>query len=139
MKQIVAVPATLALVYRAWSRKSLTTLGIIVATLTAAIHAIHPWSVFFALLVTFFLSGTAVTKVLILLLLGVWPCYQILYSKDFIYLRRSSYSGETRCQDPPNSVGHWLSHRRRRKDPYSSPSKLTYCFDIDIISCSAHE
>jgi hypothetical protein len=63
MKPIIAVPATLALVYRAWSRKSLTTLGILVATATAIVHAYHPWSVFFALLVVFFLSGTAVTKV----------------------------------------------------------------------------
>lgn len=71
MKQIIAIPATLALVYRAWSRRSLTTLGIIVATLTATIHALHPWSVFFALLATFFLSGTAVTKVPTSMLLGL--------------------------------------------------------------------
>ncbi|KAL8750675.1 MAG: hypothetical protein Q9184_006339, partial [Pyrenodesmia sp. 2 TL-2023] len=30
---------------------------------TAIVHAIHPWSVFFALLVVFFLAGTAITKV----------------------------------------------------------------------------
>ncbi|KAL8746766.1 MAG: hypothetical protein Q9184_007699, partial [Pyrenodesmia sp. 2 TL-2023] len=30
---------------------------------TAIVHAIHPWSVFFALLVVFFLTGTAVTRV----------------------------------------------------------------------------
>lgn len=63
MRPLIAVPATLALVYRAWSRKSLTPTGIFVAAVTAAIHAIHPWSVFFALLVVFFLAGTAVTKV----------------------------------------------------------------------------
>ncbi|KAF1982970.1 hypothetical protein K402DRAFT_397108 [Aulographum hederae CBS 113979] len=63
MKPIVAVPATLALVYRAYSRKSLTPLGIVVAAATAVTHAIHPWSVFFALLCVFFLAGTAVTKV----------------------------------------------------------------------------
>ena len=63
MKPIIAIPATAALVYRAYSRKSLTKLGIIFATLTAVVHALHPWSVFFALLVTFFLCGTAVTKV----------------------------------------------------------------------------
>lgn len=63
MKLIIAVPATVALVYRAWSRKSLTPAGIAVAALTAVAHAIHPWSVFFALLVVFFLGGTAVTKV----------------------------------------------------------------------------
>ena len=62
----IAVPATLGLVYRAYSRKSLTPFGIVVAALTAVVHAIHPWSIFFALLVVFFLAGTAVTK--------VWEC-----------------------------------------------------------------
>lgn len=63
MKPIIAIPVTLALVYRAWSRKSLTPLGIFAAVLTAITHAIHPWSVFFALLSVFFLAGSAVTKV----------------------------------------------------------------------------
>ena len=63
MHPYIAVPATLALVYRAYSRNSLTPLGIVVAALTAAVHAIHPWSLPFALLVVFFLAGTAVTKV----------------------------------------------------------------------------
>lgn len=63
MKPWIAVPATLALVYRAYSRNSLTPLGIVVAALTAVAHAVHPWSVFFALLVVFFLAGTTVTKV----------------------------------------------------------------------------
>lgn len=63
MKAAVAVPITAALVVRAWSRKSLTPAGIIAAVATAVIHAIHPWSVFFACLVVFFLGGTAVTKV----------------------------------------------------------------------------
>ncbi|OMP88083.1 Transmembrane protein 19 [Diplodia seriata] len=63
MKPAVAVPATAALVYRAWSRKSLTPLGIAAAFLTAVVHAVHPWSVFYALLAVFFLVGTAATKV----------------------------------------------------------------------------
>ncbi|KAK8216152.1 integral membrane protein DUF92-domain-containing protein [Phyllosticta capitalensis] len=63
MKPVIAVPATAALVYRAWSRKSLTPLGIFVAALTAVAHAVHPWSVFFVQLVVFFLAGTAATKV----------------------------------------------------------------------------
>lgn len=63
MHPYIAVPAVAALVYRAYSRKSLTPAGIVVAALTAVVHAIHPWSVFFALLCVFFLSGTAVTKV----------------------------------------------------------------------------
>ncbi|KAL8730703.1 MAG: hypothetical protein Q9166_003895 [cf. Caloplaca sp. 2 TL-2023] len=63
MHPYIAVPATAALVWRAYSRNSLTPAGLVVAALTAVIHAIHPWSVFFALLVVFFLAGTAVTKV----------------------------------------------------------------------------
>ncbi|KAF1840759.1 UMP1-domain-containing protein [Cucurbitaria berberidis CBS 394.84] len=63
MKPFIAIPAIAALVYRAYSRKSLTPVGILTAFATALIHAIHPWSVFFALLAVFFLAGTTVTKV----------------------------------------------------------------------------
>lgn len=63
MRPIIATPAIAALVYRAYSRKSLTPVGILTAFATAIIHAAHPWSVFFALLAVFFLAGTAVTKV----------------------------------------------------------------------------
>jgi uncharacterized membrane protein len=63
MKAWIAGPAIVALVYRAWSRNSLTPLGIIVAVITAIAHAVHPWSAPFALLVVFFLAGTTVTKV----------------------------------------------------------------------------
>ena len=63
MKAIIAVPATLALVYRAWSRRSLTPGGIFAATVTAIAHAVHPWNLPFVLLVVFFLAGTRVTHV----------------------------------------------------------------------------
>jgi uncharacterized membrane protein len=63
MKPYVAAPAIAALLYRAYSRKSLTTVGILTAGVTAVVHAIHPWSVFFVLLGVFFLAGTTVTKV----------------------------------------------------------------------------
>ncbi|KAF9889557.1 hypothetical protein FE257_007267 [Aspergillus nanangensis] len=63
MKPIIAVPAIAALVYRAWSRKSLTLLGIFAAVLTAVAHAVHPWSAPLTLLGVFYLSGTKVTKV----------------------------------------------------------------------------
>lgn len=63
MKPLIAIPAIIALVYRAYSRKSLTPVGILTALATAVVHAIHPWSVFIALLAVFFLAGTAVTKV----------------------------------------------------------------------------
>ncbi|KAK8115101.1 integral membrane protein DUF92-domain-containing protein [Apiospora kogelbergensis] len=63
MKAIIAAPATLALVYRAYSHNSLTPLGLVVAALTAIAHAVHPWNLPFVLLCVFFLSGTRVTKV----------------------------------------------------------------------------
>ncbi|KAI5855544.1 integral membrane protein DUF92-domain-containing protein [Durotheca rogersii] len=63
MKAIIAVPATLALVYRAYAHKSLTPLGIVAAALTAAAHAVHPWNLPFVLLCVFFLAGTRVTKI----------------------------------------------------------------------------
>ncbi|KAK4214713.1 transmembrane protein 19 [Rhypophila decipiens] len=63
MKAIFAVPATLLLVYRAHSRKSLTPAGIFAAVLTAIAHAVHPWNLPFVLLIVFFLAGTRVTHV----------------------------------------------------------------------------
>jgi hypothetical protein len=63
MNPFIWVPATAALVYRAYSRNSLTPGGIVAAVATAIAHALHPWSVFFVLLVVFFLAGSAVTKV----------------------------------------------------------------------------
>jgi uncharacterized membrane protein len=63
MRAEIAVPATLALIYRAWSHNSLTSAGIVAAALTAIAHAVHPWNLPFALLVVFFLAGTKATKV----------------------------------------------------------------------------
>ena len=63
MKSYIAIPATLALVYRAYSHNSLTPWGIIAAIITGIAHSIHPWSAPFALLIAFFIAGTAVTKV----------------------------------------------------------------------------
>ncbi|KAI5923105.1 integral membrane protein DUF92 [Camillea tinctor] len=63
MKPIIAVPATLGLVYRAYSHKSLTPFGIFMAGVTATVHALHPWNLPFVLLCTFFLAGTRATKV----------------------------------------------------------------------------
>ncbi|KAK2845276.1 hypothetical protein FQN49_005881 [Arthroderma sp. PD_2] len=60
---IIAVPAILLVVYRAWSRNSLTRLGLVFAVITATIHCLHPSSVPFALSLVFFLGGTKVTKV----------------------------------------------------------------------------
>ncbi|KAF4972751.1 hypothetical protein FZEAL_9533 [Fusarium zealandicum] len=63
MRLIIAAPATCALVYRAWSRNSLTPTGIVVAALTAIAHAYHPWNLPFVLLCVFFLAGTRVTHI----------------------------------------------------------------------------
>ncbi|MCJ1316158.1 hypothetical protein MMC15_001478 [Xylographa vitiligo] len=63
MHPYIAVPAVALLVLRAYRSESLTPVGIVTATITAVIHALHPWSVFFALLVVFFIGGTGVTKV----------------------------------------------------------------------------
>ena len=63
MKLQIAAPLIAALVYRAWSHKSLTPVGIATAFATAVVHAIHPWGVFFVLLAAFFLAGSAATKV----------------------------------------------------------------------------
>ena len=63
MQLIIAVPVTGAMVLRAYARQSLTPLGIVAAVATAAAHAVHPWSVFFTLLIAFFMAGTYVTKV----------------------------------------------------------------------------
>lgn len=63
MKAAIAIPVTLAMVYRAGSHKSLTPAGIVAAVITAAAHAIHPWNLPFALLIIFYLIGTRVTKV----------------------------------------------------------------------------
>lgn len=55
---LVAVRATL--------QKSLTPAGIAAAVGVGLVHAVHPWSIFFVLLVSFFVAGTAVTKVCVL-------------------------------------------------------------------------
>ena len=64
MKAIIAVPVTLGIVYRAWSHKTLTPTALVVATLTAAAHAVHPWNLPFVLLMVFFLAGSRVTRVM---------------------------------------------------------------------------
>ncbi|KAJ6440464.1 CFEM domain-containing protein [Purpureocillium lavendulum] len=63
MKPIIAVPATAALVLRAWKKKSLTPAGLVAATVTAVAHAYHPWNLPFVLLCVFFLAGTRVTHI----------------------------------------------------------------------------
>jgi len=63
MQPAVAIPITLLLVIRAYTRRSLTLPGIVMAALTATVHALHPSPVPFTLLCTFFVLGTLATKV----------------------------------------------------------------------------
>jgi uncharacterized membrane protein len=63
MKPIIAIPATLALVYRAYSRKSLTTAGITAAGITGLLHTAHPSPAPFAFLVVFYLGAIRVTEI----------------------------------------------------------------------------
>ncbi|KAJ6184192.1 hypothetical protein N7519_005493 [Penicillium mononematosum] len=62
MKPYIGIPLVVGLVYRAWSRKSLTPLGLVVAGCSASAHALHPWSAPVALLAVFYFGGTKVTK-----------------------------------------------------------------------------
>lgn len=64
MHPLLSFISTTILVIYAWFRQSLTLYGILAAIITAAAHAVHPWDVFYGLLVVFFLSGTFVTKVI---------------------------------------------------------------------------
>ncbi|KAJ5101998.1 Protein of unknown function DUF92 TMEM19 [Penicillium alfredii] len=63
MKPIIGIPLVVGLVYRAWSRRSLTPVGLVAAAATATIHALHPWSTPLALLAVFYFGGAKVTKV----------------------------------------------------------------------------
>lgn len=63
MKPIIAIPVTILLVIRAYTRKSLTPIGILAAIFTATVHALHPSAIPFTLLIVFFLLGTTATKV----------------------------------------------------------------------------
>ncbi|CAN8106095.1 unnamed protein product [Discula destructiva] len=63
MKAVIAVPALGLMIYRAYSKKSLTPAGLVAATLTGIAHAIHPWNLPFVLLCVFFLAGTRVTHI----------------------------------------------------------------------------
>jgi uncharacterized membrane protein len=52
-----------ALVVYSAAKNKLTPGGIAAAIVTAGIHMVHPWGVFFNLLVGFFVTGTVGTKV----------------------------------------------------------------------------
>ncbi|KAG9551414.1 hypothetical protein KCU77_g22834, partial [Aureobasidium melanogenum] len=52
-----------ALVVYCAAKNKLTPGGIVAAIVTAGIHMVHPWGVFFNLLVGFFIAGTLGTKI----------------------------------------------------------------------------
>ena len=60
-----------ALVVYSAAKNKLTPACIAAAIVTAGIHMLHPWGVFFNLLVGFFIAGTVGTKVR---LLRLFPC-----------------------------------------------------------------
>ncbi|KAI9368047.1 integral membrane protein DUF92-domain-containing protein [Aspergillus egyptiacus] len=63
MHPVLSILIIVALVHRAYSRKSLTPLGLVAAVLTAIAHAANPWSLPLVLLLVFYLGGTKATKV----------------------------------------------------------------------------
>ncbi|KAL4800300.1 integral membrane protein DUF92-domain-containing protein [Aspergillus venezuelensis] len=63
MHPFLAVPIIAALLHRAWSRKSLTPVGLVAAAATAVAHALNPWSLPLFLLLVFYVGGTKATKV----------------------------------------------------------------------------
>lgn len=74
MKPWATLFATSALVYRAWSHKSLTMPAIAAAAVTGILHGLHPSPAPFLLLAVFFVAGNAVTKVYLSQLSSlVWP------------------------------------------------------------------
>jgi uncharacterized membrane protein len=72
MKPVIGLAVVAALVYRAWARKSLTPLGLVVAAISATAHALHPWSTPVLLLAVFYYGGTKATKVRSRLSSNLW-------------------------------------------------------------------
>lgn len=107
MKAIIAVPATLALVYRAHSHNSLTPAGIAAAAASAIAHAVHPWNLPFALLVVFFLAGTRVTKI-----------------KKDVKANMTVGSQGTSGGEGPRTHIQGLLNRSGSLNPHSEPCKL---------------
>jgi uncharacterized membrane protein len=63
MNPLLFFPLLTLLIYRALRGRGLTTLGIVAAIITALVHGYHAWSLPFILLITFYVLGTAATKV----------------------------------------------------------------------------
>ncbi|KAJ5629400.1 hypothetical protein N7528_003057 [Penicillium herquei] len=63
MKPVYGLSLVALLVFYSWRRKSLTSLGLVTAGLTATVHALHPWNTPFVLLAVFYLGSQRATKV----------------------------------------------------------------------------
>ncbi|GAB7352487.1 hypothetical protein MBLNU459_g2892t2 [Dothideomycetes sp. NU459] len=59
----IEILVTIGLGTYSLAKNKLTAGGIVAAMATAVVHMLHPWPVFFYLLITFFVLGTAATKV----------------------------------------------------------------------------
>jgi hypothetical protein len=125
MKPVIAVPAIAALVYRAYSKKSLTPVGILTAFATAIIHVIHPWSVFFALLAVFFVAGSSVTKVS-LVYMSLWD-------------RADFRIGQARYQSQAYTVRDRLDRRGGLAQPCPGHCELGCSLSTDIVASLATE
>lgn len=82
MHPAIVLSGSLALVYRAWSHKSLTSVGILTAFTTAIVHGLHPSPLPFSLLILFYLLGTRATK--------VCRVFSSLAQSDMTHVKRNS-------------------------------------------------
>ncbi|KAJ5106774.1 hypothetical protein N7456_003449 [Penicillium angulare] len=63
MQPVYGLSLVALLLYRAWSKQSLTSLALVAAGLSASAHALHPWNTPFVLLAVFYLGSQKATKV----------------------------------------------------------------------------
>lgn len=123
MNPYIATLSTLALIYRAYIRNSLTPRGILAATLTAIAHALHPWSVFFALLAVFFLAGTAVTKVKADVKAGLTVSASATASSSAAPGRDSTQVGSETTAPPKPRVSGDISQGENTAEPQVASAK----------------
>ncbi|KAJ5279189.1 hypothetical protein N7478_004561 [Penicillium angulare] len=62
MQPLYGLSLVALLLYRAWSKQSLTSLALVAAGLSASAHALHPWNTPFILLAVFYLGSQKATK-----------------------------------------------------------------------------
>lgn len=134
MRPVIGISAVAALVYRAWSRKSLTPLGLVVAGISATAHAIHPWSAPFALLAVFYFGGTKATKVSSRYSIRTLDAQALDHWMDEADATPQT-TGKTRHQSEKDPLSD--RHRRRRRHPqsYTSTGKLRGSNTLEYCTC----